>query len=385
MKKIKILSFSCEIKKLRNNNIFLLKNAQKYPGALWIYYLKSRCQFDLEFQTIDLTLKLIKDGKVDPSSVAVFQHNIDKEAEELIGHGAHPFFLSMYESPLYCGKFYDSIERQIKKFHHVKIFGAHSTQIQNLSQAFFPCYSLEELSFQQQTPKWDKRGFASMVMGNKYVLTRPFSSFKDYQDRIWWVLKFIRQYIKGPTLPKKIHVANTQLQDARYEIMGKMLSSGKLDLYGNGWDKLIRIPPSIAKKISTFLKKNRVIAIENKIEIISAYKFNVCFENISYPGYITEKIFDAFLAKTIPIYYGAPDISRFIPSNTFIDASKFKKVDYLIEYISKIESDEGSEIIENGQKFLRSSQGMKFSYENIADEIIYILDGYLNIQPKWPS
>ncbi|WP_233714264.1 glycosyltransferase family 10 domain-containing protein [Helicobacter trogontum] len=44
--------------------------------------------------------------------------------------------------------------------------------------------------------------------------------------------------------------------------------------------------------------------IDNKIEWLKSYKFNLCFENSSYPGYLTEKLFDAFLAGCVPIYWG---------------------------------------------------------------------------------
>ena len=44
--------------------------------------------------------------------------------------------------------------------------------------------------------------------------------------------------------------------------------------------------------------------IGNKIEWLKNYKFNICFENSSYPGYLTEKLFDAFKAGCIPIYWG---------------------------------------------------------------------------------
>ncbi|MWV63070.1 alpha-1,3-fucosyltransferase [Helicobacter saguini] len=45
-------------------------------------------------------------------------------------------------------------------------------------------------------------------------------------------------------------------------------------------------------------------AIKNKIEWLKDYKFNLCFENSSYPGYLTEKLFDAFAAGCVPIYWG---------------------------------------------------------------------------------
>jgi hypothetical protein len=374
---IKILSFTCEIQALKNNNIFSLKIAQKYPGALWVYYLKTKCQYDLEFQTIDITLNLIKNGMIDPGSVAVFQHNLDKDAEQLIKLGAHPFLLSMYESPLYSGKFYDSIDGLLGKYQHIKIFGANNYKDKNLSQAYFPSFSSKDLKSPKQCLSWNKRRFASMVMGNKYVLARPLSSYHNFQDRIWWFIKFIRQHIKGYKLSKKKDTYRDQLQDKRYEVLVKMLNRGILNLYGGGWDKLIRIPPSVAKKLTKFLIKKNVFTIENKNEIISTYKFNICFENISFPGYITEKIIDAIVAKTIPVYYGAPDISNYIPPNAFIDATKFVEIDDLIDYMLSITLKEAEEIIENGQKFLRSSQGLKFSYENIAEDIIYELGVYL--------
>lgn len=45
-------------------------------------------------------------------------------------------------------------------------------------------------------------------------------------------------------------------------------------------------------------------SVENKHKWIQGYKFNICFENSSYPGYLTEKLFDAYNAGCIPIYWG---------------------------------------------------------------------------------
>lgn len=51
-------------------------------------------------------------------------------------------------------------------------------------------------------------------------------------------------------------------------------------------------------------KNNIGDSVVNKIEWLKTYKFNICFENSSYPGYLTEKLFDAFLAGCVPIYWG---------------------------------------------------------------------------------
>lgn len=42
---------------------------------------------------------------------------------------------------------------------------------------------------------------------------------------------------------------------------------------------------------------------KNKLNIISNYKFSLCFENSVYPGYFTEKLLHAKIAGTIPLYY----------------------------------------------------------------------------------
>lgn len=43
----------------------------------------------------------------------------------------------------------------------------------------------------------------------------------------------------------------------------------------------------------------------NKYEFLTQYKFNICPENSNSPGYVTEKIFQAFEAGCIPIYWGS--------------------------------------------------------------------------------
>lgn len=46
----------------------------------------------------------------------------------------------------------------------------------------------------------------------------------------------------------------------------------------------------------------------SKRKWLEGYKFNICFENASYPGYLTEKLFDAYACGCIPIYWGDPTL-----------------------------------------------------------------------------
>lgn len=66
--------------------------------------------------------------------------------------------------------------------------------------------------------------------------------------------------------------------------------------------------------------------------VFNRYKFIICVENSKTPGYITEKIFNVFLSKSIPIYDGAPDICDYINEEAFIkyDETFIKKVMFLL-------------------------------------------------------
>ena len=54
------------------------------------------------------------------------------------------------------------------------------------------------------------------------------------------------------------------------------------------------------------------------LKLFNEYKFIICFENSKTIGYITEKIFNVFLSKSIPIYDGDPNINDFIERNSYI-------------------------------------------------------------------
>lgn len=48
---------------------------------------------------------------------------------------------------------------------------------------------------------------------------------------------------------------------------------------------------------------------DKKSEGLAPYRYSVVIENTRSPGYFTEKLVDALLCETVPIYWGAPDIS----------------------------------------------------------------------------
>ena len=78
-------------------------------------------------------------------------------------------------------------------------------------------------------------------------------------------------------------------------------------------------------------------AVEAKLKFINSYKFNLCFENSSYPGYATEKLYEALCAKTVPIYWGSPTIECDFNTKAFLNWHDYQDDDAFIEAIKNID------------------------------------------------
>lgn len=81
--------------------------------------------------------------------------------------------------------------------------------------------------------------------------------------------------------------------------------------------------------------------VADKLEFDKRHKFSLAFENMSHPGYASEKLVEAFAAQTVPIYWGDPTIKETFNPKAFIDASDFDSMDSLVDYVKKVDEDDG--------------------------------------------
>ena len=81
-------------------------------------------------------------------------------------------------------------------------------------------------------------------------------------------------------------------------------------------------------------------AVKDKNAFSSKYKFAIACENASYPGYITEKIVDAFASRAVPIYYGDPLAAMDFNPDAFINCGEYENFDAVLEAVKKIDADE---------------------------------------------
>ncbi len=73
--------------------------------------------------------------------------------------------------------------------------------------------------------------------------------------------------------------------------------------------------------------------VSDKLEFMSPYKFMIAFENSSYPGYVTEKIYECFYTNTIPIYWGSQTITMDFNPNRIINRLDYNSDEELIERV----------------------------------------------------
>lgn len=153
-------------------------------------------------------------------------------------------------------------------------------------------------------------------------------------------------------------------------------------LYGSGWDnpaigrgmlgKVIRI---MMKRFG-FLKKyvwfpSYCGVVEKKTDVLKKTKFSICYENVSdLPGYITEKIFDCFFSGCVPVYWGACNITDYIPADCFIDRRQFNDTESVYLHLKAMPEQEFIHYQQRIAAFLKSDKAYVFSSEHFAETIV---------------
>lgn len=73
---------------------------------------------------------------------------------------------------------------------------------------------------------------------------------------------------------------------------------------------------------------------EESFRFLAQYKFHLSFENAVCQDYMTEKVFRPLMIGSVPVYFGSPNISDFMPNNhSIISVRDFETPKKLAEYI----------------------------------------------------
>jgi len=164
-----------------------------------------------------------------------------------------------------------------------------------------------------------------------------------------------------------------EFYSARIEAVARLNHLGAIDLFGQGWNRWWTLQAATW----AYWRHMRALhnayrgSLDSKMDILSQYRFSLCFENMPMRGYVTEKIFDCLYAGTVPVYLGAQDISDLIPPEVYVNMRDFGTDDYeaMWEHIRFMSDSEWQNRREAGRDFLRSAAGRSY-----RDSMIHVID-----------
>jgi hypothetical protein len=204
-------------------------------------------------------------------------------------------------------------------------FGIHNWVIQNKDKFSFILTCHKEL-----IDKCDNAVYCPY--GESWSWDNPFE-YEPIQK------EFKTSFLRGIKLQAPGHVIRHQIFDKQSEINTPIEfwgTLGTLDTYEN--------------------------VVSSKFQSFHKYMFSLCIENSIHPGYFTEKITDCIIHKTIPIYWGCPDISEYYNSNGLII---FNTSDEAINIINNLTPDDYF----NRLGFIEENYNKAFEYKDYIKTI----------------
>lgn len=201
---------------------------------------------------------------------------------------------------------------------------------------FYSCYGTEFLKF--------NNCIRVFYTGEN---VRPDFNFCDYAiayDRMSFGERYIRKgnYVCKPPLDSNIDYAKRKFCNFIYS-NDNSGSGAKLRIdFCKFLSRYKRIdcPGRVLNNMSNAISPRQGNFAEGKLKFIADYKFTLAWENSFYPGYITEKLIHPFMANSIPIYMGDPDVEIDFNPKAFINCNKFKTWDDIVEYIIYLDNND---------------------------------------------
>lgn len=119
--------------------------------------------------------------------------------------------------------------------------------------------------------------------------------------------------------------------------------------------------------------------VADKTAFECAHKFSIACENASHPGYHTEKLAEAFAAKTVPIYWGDPEVKKVFNPKAFICAEDYETEEELLQAVEELDRDDDRylQMLREPALIKNPEDGKVFEEEMIGqleDYLVHILE-----------
>jgi alpha(1,3/1,4) fucosyltransferase len=276
--------------------------------------------------------------------------------------------LTLYESPLDNPRWFNANNHKL--FDGVLTYNSHRVDHQHYFKLYLPIGLPPQAN---EFPGFERRAPLAMVNANYYIgltsLSRPWHFWNQIQAlrQAGWhcsVLDYI-QSLKGDLRPARRRIARTAEQ----------YCPDVLDLYGRGWEEARDFGWYYRFFPDSPYRQAKGVAQEDKLQLLSRYRFVIAYENYEGDvGYISEKIFDALYAGTVPIYRGDQNIQDYVWPECFIDGRKFKDEAELLDFVVHCPQNRWQELQAAGQQYLKSEQIKQFQPTHYVNSLLMAIE-----------
>lgn len=262
------------------------------------------------------------------------------------------------ESPLVAHRGYHHLPKIARQLAHVVGYPGVAGLLGNRGPTFYPVGWPNCLREPAPGISWEERDLLVMINSNKR-LHQWREGFAWSGLKPWARLLASSLIARSYRARRQWHVPD--LYNERLRVVEELGGHPHFSLFGVGWDTRL---PGWSSSFWHKVQKSYRGEVAEKADTLQRFRFAICIENTMFPGYISEKIFDALLARCIPVYLGAPDIHHYIPATAFIDLRDFPNYQSLMSALLQLDADTASQFLEDANMFLCSPAAEPFSKQH---------------------
>lgn len=306
-----------------------------------------------------LTADRVEAEGIDPRQVLLIAYDWTHDAERLIARGARPAILVSFEPPVIAWWLYYNLERVSARFPHTFLFEGARERVAPTTW-FHPLYFPQPCPPPRPTGRpWSKRRFLVMINSNKALpRARELARWLDRPREL-----SIRREIAGFRYRP---IARDRYR-ARLRAIEAFADRGDFDLYGEGWQSR---HPAVEPAVHAAAERAYRGTVQDKLKLLAGYRFALVYENTRFSGYISEKLFDCFYARCIPIYSGAPDIAQYVPPAAFIDVRQFPSFPELERFLRHTTEEDAKRYVDAAHTFLISPGFEAWCADHFARDVV---------------
>jgi hypothetical protein len=296
---------------------------------------------------------------IDPRQVLLVAYDWTADAERLLARGARPAALVSFEPPVIAWWLYHHLGSVSLRFPHTFLFEGARDRVAPTTR-FHPLHFPQPCPHPRPTGRpWSTRRFLTMINSNK--------ALPHWRDPARWLDRPREVSIKRALAGLRYRPIARDRYRARLQAIQALSELDDFDLFGEGWDTR---HPAVDPGLHAAAQRVYRGTTDDKLSLLARYRFGLVFENTRFPGYISEKLFDCFFARCVPIYSGAPDVAQYVPPAAFIDAREFRSFAELERFLRGITEADGKRYVDAAHSFLASAAYESFCADRFARDLV---------------